>query len=135
MSLKDAPASRSILTASMSPRYTACMRGVQTCWDLISGSAPASSNIFMILVYPLLVASASEFSLLQNKLKLEDVVFRQHLEDLLRSVTDSEFNLKRMMDDPECDDRLSPDMNSTPKHKLSDNDELDIYLSLYGKET
>lgn len=70
-----------------------------------------------------------EYSRLVNDLKQEQLLFKQHIEGLLRSVSDSEFNLKLMMTNLNCNGWQSAELSLKVKRKLSGDDEYETYVS------
>lgn len=68
-----------------------------------------------------------EFTHLVNNLNREQIIFRQHIEGMLRSVTDSEFELKEMMDDTNSPNWVSEEVASKLKVKLSGDGEYENY--------
>jgi hypothetical protein len=73
-----------------------------------------------------------EFTRLVNDLHREQILFRQHVESALRSVTDSEFELMEMMEDPQDLRWKSEILAQRFKRKLSGTGEYENYMSSIG---
>ncbi len=59
-----------------------------------------------------------EFTHLVNELNREQIIFRQHVEATLRSITESEFELREMMDDVHSERWKSPELALELQRKL-----------------
>ncbi|KAK0742062.1 hypothetical protein B0T21DRAFT_448810 [Apiosordaria backusii] len=70
-----------------------------------------------------------EFTHLVNELNREQIIFRQQVEATLRSITDSEFELKEMMDNAQSERWKSRDLHYRLKRKLCGDGEYDNYQS------
>ncbi|KAI0384932.1 hypothetical protein F5Y04DRAFT_201728 [Hypomontagnella monticulosa] len=70
-----------------------------------------------------------EFTQLVNNLNREQIIFRQHIEGMLRSITDSEYELKEMMEDVNSSRWASEELVSKLKSKLSGEGEYENYNS------
>jgi hypothetical protein len=70
-----------------------------------------------------------EFTHLVNELNREQIIFRQHVEGTLRSVTESEFELKEMMDNVRSEQWKSADLASKLQRKLCGDGEYENYRS------
>ncbi|KAI0451143.1 hypothetical protein F5B21DRAFT_528256 [Xylaria acuta] len=68
-----------------------------------------------------------EFVHLVNSLSREQIIFRQHIEGMLRSITDSEYDLKEMMDDMDSSGWSNAVLISRLKSKLSGEGEYENY--------
>ena len=77
-----------------------------------------------------------EFTRLVNDLHREQILFQQHVESTLRSVTDSEFELMKMMEDPQDLRWKSEVLAQRFRRKLSGSGEYENYMSsmesIYG---
>lgn len=69
-----------------------------------------------------------EFTRLVNDLHREQILFRQHVESTLRSVTDSEFELMEMMEDAQDPRWKSEAVAQRLKKKLSGSGEYENYM-------
>ncbi len=70
-----------------------------------------------------------EFTHLYNDLNREHIIFRQLMEGMLRPITESEFELKEMMENPKSDQWNSTDLASKLEQKLCGRDELKAFQS------
>ncbi|KAI1169462.1 hypothetical protein F4777DRAFT_222057 [Nemania sp. FL0916] len=70
-----------------------------------------------------------EFAHLINGLNREQIIFRQHIERMLRSITESEFELKEMMDDLTSPGWESEELTAKLQHKLCGEGEYDNYIA------
>src|SRR5438105_2430540 len=70
-----------------------------------------------------------EYTHLVNNLNREQIIFRQHVEVMLRSITDSEVELKEMMDNAEDERWRSQDLALKLKQKLCGEGEYENYYS------
>jgi hypothetical protein len=68
-----------------------------------------------------------QFTSLISKLNQEKILFQQHIEGLLRSVNDSEFDVKKMMSDLDCDYWKSPGLTLRLKRKMPQDSEYETY--------
>ena len=68
-----------------------------------------------------------EFTHLVNELNREQIIFRQHVEGTLRSITESEFELKEMMDDARSERWRSPHLALELQRKLCGDGEYENY--------
>ncbi len=68
-----------------------------------------------------------EFTHLVNELNREQIIFRQHVEGTLRSITESEFELKEMMDNARSEQWKSPSLTAKLQQKLCGNGEYENY--------
>jgi len=73
-----------------------------------------------------------EFTRLVNDLHREQILFQQHVESTLRSVTDSEFELMKMMEDPQDLRWKSEVLAQRFRRKLSGSGEYENYMSSMG---
>lgn len=64
-----------------------------------------------------------EFTHLLNDLNREQIIFRQLVETMLRSIIDSEFELKEMLEDTQSNEWKRPDLALKMKQKLCGNGE------------
>ena len=69
-----------------------------------------------------------EFAKLLNDLNREQIIFRQHVEGTLRSITDSEFAIMEMMDNAQDSRWNSAELTLRLKRKLCGDGEYDNYL-------
>ncbi|KAI1327597.1 hypothetical protein F5Y16DRAFT_371169 [Xylariaceae sp. FL0255] len=70
-----------------------------------------------------------EFVQLMNSLNREQIIFRQHIEVMLRSIIDSEYELSDMMDDASNPGWSDPKLTARLKSKLSGDGEYANYNS------
>lgn len=70
-----------------------------------------------------------EFTHLVNELNREQIIFRQHVEGTLRSIIDSEYELKEMMDDAGSERWKNPDLAWKLQQKLCGHGEYENYQS------
>lgn len=70
-----------------------------------------------------------EFTHLVNDLNREQIIFRQLVESMLRSIIDSEFELKEMMENAQSDQWKSQDLALKMKQKLCGDGEYESYQS------
>ncbi|RMZ79300.1 hypothetical protein DV737_g3446, partial [Chaetothyriales sp. CBS 132003] len=70
-----------------------------------------------------------KFTHLVNELNREQIIFRQMVERMLRSIIDSEFELEEMMENTQSDEWKNPDLALKMKRKLSGDGEYENYQS------
>lgn len=71
-----------------------------------------------------------EFSVFMNALGRQKIFFRQNIEDLLSSVVESEYDLVRMLDDPEDQGWKDPKVEAKLRMRLSGRHEYKCYMSV-----
>lgn len=69
------------------------------------------------------------FTTLVNMLNREKIIFQQHIEGLLRIISDSEYDIKALMSDFKCDAWKDPNLTLKLKRKMSHETELENYLA------
>ena len=70
-----------------------------------------------------------EFSTLVGQLNHENILFQQHIEGLVRSISDSEYDIRKMMSDPHCDEWGAPELATRLHRKMSKEGEFEAYRS------
>lgn len=70
-----------------------------------------------------------EFTQIVNELHREQILFRQQIESMLCSITDSGFDMKGMMEDVQSDRWKNPELNARLKKKLCGDGEFENYYS------
>ncbi|EXJ69723.1 uncharacterized protein A1O5_06794 [Cladophialophora psammophila CBS 110553] len=70
-----------------------------------------------------------ELTHLVNQLNREQILFRQHIEGMLLSINDSDFETKVMMEDLQCDQWKNAELTARLKRKLCGEGEFENYQS------
>ncbi|WEW57129.1 hypothetical protein PRK78_002589 [Emydomyces testavorans] len=70
----------------------------------------------------------AEFTIFMNSLYRQKIFFRQNIEDLLSSVIDSEYDMARMLDDPNDPVWKDPELEVRLKRRLSGQYEYECYM-------
>jgi hypothetical protein len=71
-----------------------------------------------------------EFSVFMNALGRQKIFFCQNIEDLLSTVVESEYDMVRMLDDPEDQGWKDPEVEAKLRIRLSGRHEYRCYMSV-----
>lgn len=72
----------------------------------------------------------AEFVLFMNALGRQEIFFRQNIEDLLSTVVESEYDMARMLHDPEDQGWKDAKVESKLKARLSGKHEYECYMAV-----
>lgn len=72
----------------------------------------------------------AEYAVFTNALVRQKIFFDQNIEDLLSYVVDSEYDMRKMLDDPENKGWTDPRLETKLRNRLSGEYEYDCYMAL-----